>query len=467
MRYLFALALATTATPAVAQFGAPTTVSTTGGVNPINGVIADFDFDGAQEVVVTIQDTAVNQIMIFENNGSGTLTVAGFVNAPAGATALGGIAAADLDGDADLDVIATCSGTAGAGGDGICVFRNTSNPGGPVTFAADVFYPTTNIDPAKLVVGQFDGAAGPDVVCATFDITTPENDMCVLLHSGGGAGAFYGAGTNLPVTGATRVPVGISAGDLDGDGDQDLAVGLWNASAFPPVLDGGIELFTNSGAGVFTTAGLTPIPGGVNWPVEIRTMNLNGAGFLDVAALRYDTPFVAGTQQLVPFLNNPALTLTAVAGSPFGPGEGATGASFLSTIAPVDYDNDTDQDIVAVIPSANLFRAFTNDGTGAFPTSATFAGGGGPIHIATGDLDCNTFQDVVVCDSTAGAILVYMNTNGPASACATVGATGRVNTRNGSGSHGWLPCSNAAIPTAGTGAGLLALAAMIALLRRR
>ena len=49
---------------------------------------------------------------------------------------------------------------------------------------------------------------------ASFDITTPENDVCVLLHAGGGAGAFYGAGVNVPVTGATLVPVGISSAAL-------------------------------------------------------------------------------------------------------------------------------------------------------------------------------------------------------------------------------------------------------------
>lgn len=448
---------------AVAQFGAPTTVSTTGGVNAVSCVVADLDLDGSREVVAVISDVGVFGLELFENNGSGTLSSAGSVTAPAGATELRYIALADVDGDGDLDAIVSCQGVAGAGGDGICVFLNNSVPGGPITFSADAFYATTNIDPGKIAVGQFDGVNGPDIAVASFDIATPENDVCILLHAGGGAGAFYGAGVNLPVTGATLVPVGISAADLDADGDLDLAVGRFDASAFPPVVDGGIELFTNSGAGVFTPAGITAIPGGANWPAEVRAMNLDGAGFVDVSALRYDSPFVAGTQQLVPFINTPALTLTAVAGSPFGPGDGATAGSFFSLIEPMDFDNDTDQDIVVNFPSGNIIRAFAGDGTGAFPTSATFATGGFPTHVASGDLDCNTFIDVVVCDTTANGIMIYMNTGGTPGACVAPGGGGpTTNTRGGGGSSGFLPCSGGAFPVSGA-SGLLALLAGLSL----
>lgn len=436
----------------------PTTVTTTGSLDPIGIACADFDGDGVRELVVSVSEGATNQIELFENNGTGTFTSVGVVAAPPGATNLNYVKAGNINGTGFLDVVVACQGAAGAGGDGIAVFVNTSPVGGPISFAADVFYATTNVDPTRLVVGQFNGVGNDDVVCASFDFTTPETDACRLLHSGGGPGAFYGAGTNIAMP-IAETPVCVATGDLDGDGDLDLVFGIIDGAV---TVACGVALFTNNGAGVFANAPGSPFAtsAGNDWATDVAIANFNGGGVPDVAGLVFPNPWAA-TQRMDVWLNAPALTLALVAGSPFPLGPGDVNNNVRSSMVTMNVDSDGDIDVVASYTSGTTIRVYTNDGSGVFGTSTALTSGGFTVDLASGDINGDGLDDLVAADTTANGILIYKQIGLPGS------GTGP---KNKDARRGWLPNFCAAgvrSETAGPLAlSLIALAAMAAAFRR-
>ncbi|MFJ8078244.1 FG-GAP-like repeat-containing protein [Streptomyces sp. NPDC096176] len=80
------------------------------------------------------------------------------------------------------------------------------------TFAPKVDYPTGD-GPLWVAVGDLDGDGDQDLATANQNADT----VSVLLNNGDGT---FAARTDYP-TG--DVPVSVAVGDLDGDGDQDLA----------------------------------------------------------------------------------------------------------------------------------------------------------------------------------------------------------------------------------------------------
>ncbi len=80
-------------------------------------------------------------------------------------------------------------------------------------FATDVLYGAGD-EPKAVVIGDLDGDGDPDLAVAN----QFSNNVSVLLNNGDGtftAGVLYGAGD---------FPESVAIGDLDGDGDADLAV---------------------------------------------------------------------------------------------------------------------------------------------------------------------------------------------------------------------------------------------------
>jgi large repetitive protein len=182
------------------------------------------DFNGDSRIDLAV--SSADGILLFLNNGSfAPFADSALVPLEGGADAIAGAA---LDGDGDADLIA-------ASGDALLALLNDGAGG-----FAEVGRIPLGVAPSALVAEDLDGDGVSDAAA-----TLPEGALVVLLGDGAGG---LGAPSRFPVGREAR---SLSAGDFDGDQDPDLAAASFgsgdDAIAPPSVL----TVRFNDGAGGF------------------------------------------------------------------------------------------------------------------------------------------------------------------------------------------------------------------------
>jgi hypothetical protein len=170
-------------------------------------VAADLDGDGDQDLVSA--NLAGNDITIFLQLSPGS-----FAGAP---QALGGpgvtdgpfaLAAADVDGDGDQDLV-----SANSDGNDLTVFLlGGSLAGTPLVLGGA----GVTDGPFSVAAADFDGNGDLDLASANSD----GNDLTVFLQLA--PGRFAARPLVLGGPGRTDRPFSVAAADIDGDGDPDL-----------------------------------------------------------------------------------------------------------------------------------------------------------------------------------------------------------------------------------------------------
>lgn len=214
--------------------------------SPSDVALAALDGDAFPDLVVLLEDTA--ELLVFPGIGDGSF-------AAALTTSVGlepsGVALGDLDGDGALDAV-----VANAGSDSASVWFGA----GDGTFAAGAAL-ATDRRPLDPELRDFDGNGTLDLVVAHRD------DDSFGFHAGLGGGLFAAPiSTALDVSPGAGLPSSLEAGDWDGDGHLDLAVG----TAFS-----GVRKWIGDGAG-----GFAPVPEAeATWGVwNIAAGDLDGDG---------------------------------------------------------------------------------------------------------------------------------------------------------------------------------------------
>lgn len=145
-------------------------------VNPIarpDGIVAaDLNGDGLMDLASAVSDNLLNAASVWLNTGA---SMGVRVDYPSGGANVGGIAAADLGGDGDLDLVTTHqdSGT-------MSTLENT----GAGIFAPGVVA-AAGLRPGNIAIGDVDGNGGPDIAVSNRD----GNDVSIYINGNGGVDA--------------------------------------------------------------------------------------------------------------------------------------------------------------------------------------------------------------------------------------------------------------------------------------
>jgi hypothetical protein len=239
----------------------------TGG-RPVGVAVADMNGDGHPDIVVTSQSNGASsfmwQVNVLLNVGDGTFRAP--ASYPVSDQDPPYLAVADLDGDGKPDVAVTI--VSGGASFSVDVLLNQ----GDGTLAA----PSHNYvvgAPQGLVLADIDGDGDNDLVAA-FNSYPPNAGVAVLSNQGGGVFAaprIFSAGT---------YPSGVAAGDLNRDGRIDLAVVNYDSEVSTG--HGNLSVLLNQGGGNFAPASAYPAG---DYLAAVAEGDLNGDGQPDLAVL--------------------------------------------------------------------------------------------------------------------------------------------------------------------------------------
>ncbi|MEW5796694.1 MAG: FG-GAP-like repeat-containing protein [Candidatus Zixiibacteriota bacterium] len=346
------------------------------GLGPIDVVSADFDGDGDIDLavlnsVVTLDDKSL--YMMWNDGGGGfTIGTRYALNCPQD------VVAGDFDYDGDMDLAISDDNKCWAGTSGRVVIlvndgTGSFNQGDQVLITG---LPSGPAALSGLSVGDFNGDGLDDLAVAALSAGK------VLLATNNGSADFE-VWTELTIS---QYPAGLAADDFDRDGDWDIAIGHWTT--------GVLTVLVNSGSGVFTS---TTYPVGDFYGVY--SGDLNHDGFTDLAC---------GNSH-----NDWFLVLMNDGHGSFDSRSVPVSGYTAHSICPIDLDGDTDLDL-AITASTYRVAMFENDGTGEFEPAgfvvlAENPYAGAPMGLCGADFDGDDDNDLAVANYYRGLTSVLLN----------------------------------------------------------
>jgi hypothetical protein len=263
---------------------------------------------------------------------------------------------------------------------------------------------TSGSDPVALAQGFFNADANPDLAAVNF----ADSPGTVASLLGTGTGSF------TPATEATHdvgdSPQSVSAGDLDNDGFDDLAVANFFSED--------VSILTSDGDGTFTTSQTISSLGTGPWSVAIGFIDGDGDRDLAVTDLSDNTVWILlgngdGTFPTIPpGISSIALPVSA------GP--------IAVAIADLDDDGFFNPDLAIVNvgivdndcspppiqpANANKVTILMGDGLGGFGAPVMYAVGASPRAIATGDFDQDGAIDLVTANYCSDTVSILFGEN--------------------------------------------------------
>ena len=253
----------------------------------------------------------------------------------------------------------------------------------PVTCVPVHFAAATNIRalffPVSVAVGDFNGDGKQDLVVVNFGTAPPHSTPGgVFILLGNGAGNF--SVTNFPF-GSVWQPQSVAVGDFNGDGKQDLALGITDA----------VSILLGDGAGNFPTA--TDFNVGTG-PVSAAVGDFNRDGRQDLVVTNS-------------FSNTVSILSGDGAGHFSGPSDFAAGTN-PSSAAVGDFNGDGKQDLAVPNAGSSNVSILLGDGAGHFSGPTDFGTGNDPISVAVGDFNGDGKQDLAVANYDSNNVSILL-----------------------------------------------------------
>jgi len=372
----------------------------------------DGDADGDIVVINDLEEDINNQklvsITIMENNGNGIFTSCrGCYTLVSGSeiSYVTSVFVSDVDGDGDGDIVVTGYGTGtsipGPFDGWVRVLKNNGNGG----FATAVVYGTGTF-PTSVFISDIDGDGDNDIAVGRFS-----NTVSILKNNGDGTFASavdYSTGSNAAYS--------VVINDVDGDGDGDIAVADYDST-------GGVSILKNNGDGTFAAA--IEYASGSN-SFRLFISDVDGDGDADIITAN------ASSQTVSVLKNNGDGTFATNV-------EYTTGGSAESVFI-ADGDGDGDGDVVAGNVGVATVSVLKNYGDGTYAAKKDFTTGGPAEAVFVSDVNGDGIADILSTNNSARTVSVLMGQPGPSvttNSASNVGTTtatlnGTVNANNAS-----------------------------------
>jgi hypothetical protein len=356
---------------------------------------ADWNGDAAADLALLYGD---GDLWFFFGDGQGGFPEQRAVPVGAGPTSM---TVADVDGDGDADFLVSLSGGSTTG-----YVQVVANQGAGVFHATGEPVAAGHV-PVRVASGDFDADGHADVA------VTNDFVRAVSVLFGDGTGGFGDRLTLQPAPEPTTPgPYPLEAGDVTGDGIDDLVVGngLFDIITFPPTIPvataaqifpstdtavyGNVALFPGTGERRFDSPTILP---GDNAPREFRLRDIDGDGRRDIV--------IGGLGGLVMLLARPDGTFTRV----------GFGIVLGSNVTVGDFNGDRWPDLAlsGTAPRADVLLGL---GGGRFPVRYALrvnrTDPRDPPHqigqLATADFNGDGFADLAVPTGQPGSVFAFL-----------------------------------------------------------
>lgn len=293
------------------------------------------------------------------------------------------VAAGDIDGDGDADVVASNDG----GTPQLAWFENLDGAG---TFGPPIPISTLTNQRPKVVLADIDGDGDLDVLSAS-----REDNTIAWFENTDGFGTF---GPRRIISDTVDLPSAVIAADVDGDGDLDAVSASRGDNTF--------AWYENTdGLGNFGPQRV--ITAQFDGAYTLYAADLDGDGDLDLltgSGTGYTIAWFENTDSLGTF--GPERVIFAY---PFDIGAG------VARVLAADLDNDGYQDAVASVSPTRIVWFRNTNGTGSFSGEKIIAAASDPREIHLTDVDRDGDIDIVAALYQTGSVEWFQNVNHAAS----------------------------------------------------